>query len=199
MSRILIATQNRPKLREIRTELAELHLQLLCLADLEPLPSAVESGITFAQNADIKALHYAALSRLWTLADDSGLQVDALNGRPGIFSARYAGPDADDDRNNAKLLHDLTDVPEQRRTARFVCAMSLADQGKIIARTQATVEGRITFSPQGQNGFGYDPLFYLAEKACTAAQLLLHEKNAISHRGQAIRAMKQILLKEKLL
>ncbi len=197
--KILIATQNRGKLREIQAELADLDLQLICLADLEPCPEAVESGQTFAENADLKALHYSALTGLWTLADDSGLEVDALDSKPGVFSARYAGPDCDYHRNNAKLLAELAHVPEQKRTARFRCAMSLADHGKIIARSQGTIDGRITLSEQGQNGFGYDPLFYVPEMGCTAAQMPPEQKNAISHRGQAIRAMKQILVKEKLL
>ncbi len=197
MPRILLATKNRGKLREIQAELADLALEFVCLADLDPLPAAVESGPTFADNADLKALHYSGLTGLWTLADDSGLEVDALDSRPGIFSARYAGPDADDDRNNAKLLAEMARVPEQKRTARFRCAMSLAAQGRIIARSQGTIEGRITFSRQGQNGFGYDPLFYVSEKGCTAAQMSPEQKNAVSHRGQAIRAMKQILLQEK--
>ncbi len=196
-TKILIATQNHGKLREIQAELADLDLELVCLGDIDPLPEAVESGSTFAENADLKALHYSDLSGLWALADDSGLDVDALDSRPGVFSARYAGPDADDDSNNTKLLAELANVPEQKRTARFRCAMSLAADGKIIARSQGTIEGQITFGLQGQNGFGYDPLFYVSEKGCTAAQMSPEQKNAISHRGQAIRAMKQILLQEK--
>ena len=195
VSKILIATQNDGKLREIQAELADLDLKLVCLGDFDPLPEAVESGSTFAENADLKALHYCDLSGLWALADDSGLDVDALDSRPGVFSARYAGPDADDDRNNTKLLAELANVPEPKRTARFRCAMTLAADGKIIARSQGTIEGRITFDYQGQNGFGYDPLFYVSEKGCTTAQMAPKEKNAISHRGQAIRAMKQLLLK----
>ncbi len=197
MHRILLATKNRGKLREIQAELTDLALEFVCLADLDPLPGAVESGPTFADNADLKALHYSTLTGLWTLADDSGLEVDALDSMPGIFSARYAGPDADAARNNAKLLAEMAHVPDRKRTARFRCAMSLAVQGRIIARSQGTIEGRITFSQQGQNGFGYDPLFYVSEKGCTTAQMPPEEKNAISHRGQAIRAMKQILLQEK--
>ncbi len=179
--------------------LADLDVELVCLAELDPLPGAVESGRTFAENADLKALHYSGLTGLWTLADDSGLEVDALDSRPGIFSARYAGRDADDASNNAKLLAEMANVPDEKRTARFRCAMSLAAQGRIIARSQGSIEGRITFSEQGQNGFGYDPLFYVDEKGCTTAQMPPEEKNAISHRGQAVRAMKQILLQEKLL
>ena len=184
-------------MREIQAELAQLNVELLCLADLEPLPEAVESGKTFSENADLKALHYGGLTGLCTLADDSGLEVDALDSKPGVFSARYAGPDCDDLRNNAKLLNELANVPNEKRTARFRCAMSLAFEGKIIARSQGTIEGRITLTEQGQNGFGYDPLFYVDNKCCTSAQMPPEEKNAISHRGKATRAMKQILLQEK--
>lgn len=197
--RILIATQNRGKLPEIQAELDGLNVQLLCLADLKSMPEAQETGLTFTENADLKALHYNRLSGLWTLADDSGLEVDALNAQPGVFSARYAGPDCDDARNNAKLLTELAGVPQEKRTARFRCAMSLAANGKIIARSQGTIEGQITFTEHGQNGFGYDPLFYVPDKACTTAQMPPAQKNAISHRGQATRAMKAILIKEKLL
>ena len=197
--RLLIATQNRGKFTEIVAELADLHLKLLCLADLDPLVEAQETGSTFSQNADLKALHYCALTDLPTLADDSGLEVDALDGAPGVYSARYAGPDCNDARNNAKLLAELADVPAEKRTARFRCAVSLAHHGKIIARTQGTIEGRITFTEKGHNGFGYDPLFFVPPKGCTTAEMPSQQKNAISHRGQAIRAMKKILLAEKLL
>ncbi len=178
---ILIATQNRGKLREIQAELADLDIELLCLADLEPMAEAEETGLTFSDNADLKALHYGQLSGLCTLADDSGLEVDALDARPGVLSARYGGPDCDDDRNNAKLLVELADVPQEKRTARFRCAMSLAADGKILARSEGTIEGQITFSEQGSNGFGYDPFFYVPDKGCTTAQMPAEEKNAISH------------------
>jgi len=197
--KILIATKNRGKLREIQTELAELPWELICLADLEPLAQAQEIHDSFRENADLKARYYSSLTGLRTLADDSGLEVDALGGAPGVLSARYAGADGDDARNNAKLLAELADVPDDKRTARFRCCLSLADDDKILARSEGVIEGRITRTEQGKNGFGYDPLFYVPEKGCTTAQMTSKQKNAISHRGQAIRAMKHIILTEKLL
>ena len=197
--KILIATKNRGKLREIQTELAELPWEIICLADLEPLAQAQEIHDSFRENADLKARYYSSLTGLRTLADDSGLEVDALGGAPGVLSARYAGADGDDARNNAKLLAELADVPDDKRTARFRCCLSLADDDKILARSEGVIEGRITRTEQGKNGFGYDPLFYVPEKGCTTAQMTSKQKNAISHRGQAIRAMKHIILTEKLL
>ena len=196
--KILIATNNRGKLREIQTELAELPVELVCLADLEPIEEAEEIHDNFRENADLKAVYYSRLSGMWTLADDSGLEVDALGGAPGVLSARYAGADCDAARNNAKLLAELAEVPDEKRTGRFRCCLSLAAEGKIIGRAEGIIEGRIARAEQGENGFGYDPLFYIQEKGCTAAQLGAEEKNAISHRGQAIRAMKKIIV-EKLL
>ena len=197
--KILIATKNRGKLREIQTELAELPWEFICLADLKPLTEAQEIHDNFRENADLKALHYSNLTGLWTLADDSGLEVDALGGAPGVLSARYAGADGDDARNNAKLLAELADVPDEKRTARFHCCLSLADDDKILARSEGVIEGRIAWTEQGKNGFGYDPLFYVPEYGCTTAQMTAKQKNAISHRGQAMRAMKRIMLTEKLL
>ena len=199
LGKILIATKNRGKLREIQDQLSGLPVNFICLADLEPLPEVEEIHDTFGENADLKALYYSNLTGLWTLADDSGLEVDALGGAPGVFSARYAGPDCDDARNNAKLLAELADVPEAKRAARFRCCLSLAGDGNILARSEGVIEGRIAFIEQGHNGFGYDPLFYVPEHGCTTAQMTSERKNAVSHRGQAVRAMKQILLTEKLL
>ena len=199
MRKILIATSNRGKLREIRAELDGVPAEFICLTDLPSLAQAEEIHDTFSQNADLKGLHYSNLAGLWALADDSGLEVDALGGAPGVISARYAGPDCDYAHNNAKLLAELADVPEEKRTARFRCCLSLAADGQIIARSEGVIQGRIASSPQGHNGFGYDPLFYVPEHGCTIAQMPPQQKNAVSHRGQAIRAMKQIILAEKLL
>lgn len=199
MRKILIATSNRGKLREIRAELDRVPAEFICLADLPSLAEVEEIHDNFGENADLKALYYADLTGLLTLADDSGLEVDALGGDPGVISARYAGSGCDDARNNAKLLAELADVPDEKRTARFRCCLSLAADGKIIARSEGVLQGRIAFLPQGQNGFGYDPLFYVPEHGCTTAQMSPEQKNAVSHRGQAIRAMKQIMLTEKLL
>jgi len=155
----------------------------------------VEDGATFAENARGKALHYARACGGWCLADDSGLEVDALAGRPGVRSARYAAesfpPQADrparDAANNRKLLAALADVPDERRTARFVCHLVLADPDGVLIEACDAVEGLIAREPRGSNGFGYDPLFNIPELGCTAAELPAREKNRISHRGKALR------------
>jgi len=198
---LLIATSNEHKVHEIREILDPLGLELVSLADIrlgddtpgEEIPEPVEDADTFEGNAAIKALYYAAATGMVCLADDSGLEVDALGGRPGVYSARYAGVDGSraerDAANNAKLLRELEGVPEAQRTARFVCAMALADpEGNILATTRGTFEGRIGFVARGANGFGYDPLLVL-EDGRTSAELAPEEKNGRSHRGAAARAM----------
>ena len=157
-------------------------------------PEAVEDGRTFQDNARIKAVHYAKATGRLCLADDSGLEVDALGGEPGVRSARYAGAGGTraerDAANNTKLLAQLRGVPTGRRTARFVCAMCLTDKnGTVIAETRGTFAGVIADAPRGSNGFGYDPLLYLPDAGCTSAQLTPQQKNARSHRGEAARKM----------
>jgi len=160
-----------------------------------------ETGATFAENARQKALHYARATGRWCLADDSGLVVDALGGRPGVLSARYAAdlcsPGAArqqiDAANNAKLLAEMKDVPEGRRTARFVCHLALSDGERILIETSDTIEGRIGYEPIGSNGFGYDPIFIADQTGCTTAQLTPEEKNQISHRGKAARRFASLL------
>jgi XTP/dITP diphosphohydrolase len=195
--RIVIASGNPGKVREIADVLAALDVEAIGLRDLDlDLPEPEETGATFGDNARDKARYYAARTGLWCLADDSGLVVDALGGQPGVHSARYAADrcpadaarDALDEANNAKLLEELTDVPDDRRTARFVCHLALAASDEILLETEGTVEGRIGYGPRGANGFGYDPLFMLPDIGCTTAELPPAEKNAISHRGQAVRA-----------
>jgi len=185
---ILIATANRGKLREIQAIFADFPAQWVTLADLPSLPECVEDGATFAANARKKALHYAAASGLWTLADDSGLVVDALDGAPGVRSARYSpsGRDAD---NNARLIAELAGVPEARRSARFVCCVALAAPGGVLATARGTIAGRIIDKPRGTNGFGYDPHFWVPELGATTAELPPEHKNRISHRGNALRAL----------
>lgn len=192
--RILIATGNRGKLREIKAELHGVRAEFVCLADLANIEEVEEIHDTFSENADLKALEYSKMSGLWTLADDSGLEVDALDGDPGVRSARYAGEDCDDEKNNAKLLAELADVADEKRTARFRCCMSLAGEGKVIARSEGVIEGRIAFAEKGENGFGYDPLFYVPKYGCRTAQMSAEQKNAVSHRGQAVRTMKKMLM-----
>lgn len=194
---ILLATRNPGKVKEIGQVLAPLGLDVTTLEGFEHVDEPVEDGATFAENARKKALYYAAATGQWCLADDSGLAVDALDGRPGVHSARYAadrvGPDAPrcqaDPANNAKLLEELADVPETERTARFVCHLVLARPGEVLLEACGTIEGHIGYEPRGQNGFGYDPLFLLPQRSCTTAELSPEHKNAISHRGKAVREL----------
>ncbi len=195
-SRVLIATRSAGKLREIRHMTAAGGLRWLSLDEVEadpaytglrPIPEAVEDGATFAENARIKALHYARLANLHTLADDSGLVVDALHGEPGVRSARYAGEPRDDARNNARLIAALADVSPDRRTARFICHMAFAKPGRVLIESAGRVEGRIVEVPRGGNGFGYDPHFEIPAVGRTAAELSPEEKSALSHRGAALR------------
>lgn len=188
---LLLATTNAGKRREFRSLLpAGVHLVGLDDVDLRPPP---ETGATFAENADLKALHGADQSGLLTLADDSGLVVDALGGAPGVRSARFAGEDATDAENRETLLAAMAAVEEGRRGARFVCAVALARPGAVIARAEGVVGGAIGRVPRGGSGFGYDPLFLLADGR-TMAELPPREKNRIGHRAAAYRAVLPTLL-----
>lgn len=160
------------------------------MSEFSGLPEAVESGSTFEENAAIKARHYAALTGLATLAEDSGIEIDALGGEPGVYSARFSGRHGDDAANNAKVIEMLRGVPEAQRTGRFrcVCVLALADE--VLARAEGAIEGRILEEPRGSGGFGYDPLFYVPELGYTTAEISRDQKNSISHRGKALRAMK---------
>ncbi|HUV67826.1 MAG TPA: RdgB/HAM1 family non-canonical purine NTP pyrophosphatase [Sedimentisphaerales bacterium] len=196
---ILVATTNPGKIAEIRAMLGA-EMRWLGLADVGPIDEIAEDGATFAENARKKALGYAKASGLWTIADDSGLVIDALGGAPGVKSARFSGErpqGADrtliDHRNMAKVLDLLKAVPEERRTARFVCCLCLAGPEKVLIETEGTVEGLITEREIGKNGFGYDPIFFVPQLKKTVAQLSREEKNAISHRGNAIRKLKRLL------
>ncbi|MFW6066382.1 MAG: RdgB/HAM1 family non-canonical purine NTP pyrophosphatase [Planctomycetota bacterium] len=199
--KLVIATRNPGKTREISRVLADLPVEVIDLESYSDLPEPSEDGQTFAENARHKACYYAAGTQLWALADDSGLEVDALDGAPGVHSARYAAErceskaarDAIDAANNEKLLEELADVPDDKRTARFVCHLAMCDGERILIETFATVEGIIGHEPKGQNGFGYDPLFYVPELGCTTAELPPDEKNRISHRGQAVRHFASLL------
>jgi len=194
---ILFASANRHKFREVHRIMADCGIQVVGLADsddLAALPAPVEDGRTFAENARIKAVYYARAAGRFCVADDSGLEVDALGGTPGVRSARYAGeggtPAERDKANNTRLLSALKGVPAERRRARFVCVMCLSDPGgRVVAETRGTFGGRIAESPAGDNGFGYDPLLFLPDQGRTSAQLSPEEKNARSHRGEAARAM----------
>ncbi len=192
---LLLATSNPHKVEEVAAILGPMGIDVVGLGALESkIPEPVEDGATFQANARIKAAYYATTLRRMCLADDSGLEVDALGSAPGVHSARYAGVDGQraqrDGANNEKLLAELQGVPAEQRTARFVCAMCLADtDGTILAETRGTFQGIITTEPRGENGFGYDPLLYLPDVGCTSAELSPDQKNARSHRGVASREM----------
>jgi XTP/dITP diphosphohydrolase len=197
---LLLATKNRGKVREFRALFGAIpDLQVLALEDLPPLPEVIEDGTTFEHNARKKALEIAAATRMLVLSDDSGLEVDALGGRPGVYSARFAGPGANDQSNNDKLLHELRDVPDAQRTARYRVVLALADPvgplGRDVHTTVGTCEGRIRREPRGTDGFGYDPYFEPTGYTCTMAELPPEEKNRISHRAQAAIAMRDFLAK----
>lgn len=194
---LLMATRNKGKVQELAELLEDLSVQILTLADFPHLGEVEETGQTFSENAAIKARYAATETGLITLSDDSGLEVDALNGKPGVYSARFAGEPSDDQRNNEKLLAMLQGVPAEQRTARFVCAMAvvLPRRGALpeIFYTTGSCSGVILEEQRGKGGFGYDPLFYVPQLKKTFAELTLEEKNLISHRGQALREMVQIL------
>ena len=182
-------------------ELAD-QIEWLSLRDFANTQEVEEDGHTFAENAAKKALGYAKQTGLWTIADDSGLVVDAINGMPGIHSARFASQGKkklprhqQDLKNNEKLLSLLKDIPQDKRSARFVCCMCLADPKEILIKTEGKIEGQIIDTPRGENGFGYDPLFYVPSLGKTTAQLDSEHKNSISHRGRAVQQLKPLLKK----
>ena len=192
---IVLATANPGKLREMRQVLGDLPVRVAALDAFPDIDAPEETGRTFEENARLKALYYAERTGRWCLADDSGLVVDALDGAPGVHSARYAAdrvpPDASrpqrDAANNARLLEELEGVPDERRTARFVCCLALAAGGRVLLETTGALEGRIGRRAAGENGFGYDPLFLATGSGRRVAELPPERKNAISHRGQAVR------------
>lgn len=187
---LVIGTHNRKKGAELAELLASRGIGIKTLADFPNAIEVVEDGDSFAANAALKATQQAAHLNEWVLADDSGLVVDALRGAPGIYSARYAGPNATDDANNARLLADLNNTPLDKRTAHYVCHVSLADRtGVIRAESHDECHGRILYKPSGPNGFGYDPLFEVIEYHRTFGELGPAVKRAISHRSRALRAI----------
>jgi XTP/dITP diphosphohydrolase len=196
--RVVLATNNARKLAELRRIVIETapDVEVLGLADLPRYPEPAETGRTFADNALLKARECLAMTGLPALADDSGLEVDVLNGMPGVRSARWAGPQASDADNNALLLRQLHDVPPDQRTARFVCAMAAVLPNGAEHVRLGIMSGRLTTAPVGDNGFGYDPLFVADGQTVTNAELSPAAKDAISHRGQAIRAMAPVLVAE---
>lgn len=191
--KVLLATQNKGKVKELQDLLSGEDIEVISLGDLEHWEDVEETGSTFAENAAMKARIAAQRTGLVSLADDSGLEVDALHGAPGVYSARYAGEPKDDERNNDKLLKELEGVSEEQRTGRFRCALVIATPTGEEFLTEGTVEGRILNERRGKEGFGYDPLFYLPDFGRTMAQLNLCQKNKISHRAQAFRQAVPIL------
>lgn len=187
--KLVIATRNRKKMEEIRRILALPENDPFSLDDFPGCPEVVEDGLTFTENADKKALAVARFTNLPALADDSGLVVDGLDGAPGVFSARYAGDEASDAQNVAKLLDELAARPQAPRSARFECVLSLADPNGRTAHFTGTVEGRIADQPMGHNGFGYDPIFIPLGHDLTFALMPAADKDAMSHRGRALAAL----------
>jgi XTP/dITP diphosphohydrolase len=193
MPKLLLATKNRAKAQEYLLLLEGLPLELTNLAEQGIEVVVSETGKTLEQNATLKAQAYASLSNLLTLADDSGLEVDALGGEPGILSARYAGADASDEDRIERLLKRLEGIPWEKRKARFRCVIAIAAPGGKVELCHGECQGVIALSPKGKNGFGYDPIFYLPEQGKTMAELSIEEKNEVSHRGEAAMRARQVL------
>ena len=191
--RIVFATGNAGKMKEIRLIMADLGCEVVSMKEAGADPEIVENGRSFAENAEIKARAVWNCTGDIVLADDSGLVVDYIGGEPGIYSARYMGEDTSYHIKNASLIERLNGVPDEKRTARFVCAVAAAFPDGSVKTVRGTMEGRIGYEEKGENGFGYDPIFYLPEYGCTSAELSGKEKNKISHRGKALRAIKDEL------
>ena len=193
MKRIVFATGNAGKLREIKEILADLDVEVVSMKEAGIDIDIVEDGTTFEANARIKAEAIAAHTDDIVMADDSGLEVDYLNKEPGVYSARYMGEDTSYEIKNQAIIDRLAGVPKEERTARFVCAIAAVLPDKQVLVTRETIEGYIGDKPAGANGFGYDPIFYVDEYNCSTAELTEAQKNEISHRGKALRAMKALL------
>jgi XTP/dITP diphosphohydrolase len=194
MKKIIFATGNKDKMREIKEIMADMDVEISSMKEVGISPDITEDGQTFEENALIKARAVAAYTDAIVLADDSGLEIDYLNKEPGVYSARYMGEDTPYTVKNQALLDRLSGVPKEQRTARFVCAIAavLPDKSELV--TRQTMEGYIGDAPEGENGFGYDPIFYPDGYTCSSASLSPEQKNAISHRGKGLRAMKELLL-----
>ncbi len=191
--RIIFATGNEGKMKEIRLILEDLGLEILSMKEAGIQTEIREDGSGFEENAVIKARAVMELSVSIVLADDSGLEVDYLNKEPGIYSARYLGEDTSYHVKNRSLIERLEGVPDEKRTARFVCAIAAALPDGRVLTTRRTMEGIIGYEERGEGGFGYDPIFYLPEYGCSTAELSMEKKNELSHRGKALRAMKEML------
>ena len=192
--KVIFATGNEGKMKEIRMILADVDVEVLSLKEAGITLSAEENGATFAENALIKARDCAAQTDCLVLADDSGLEIDYLNKEPGIYSARYMGEDTSYRIKNKNLIDRLAGVPDEKRTARFVCAIAAVLPNRMEQLVEGVIEGRIGYEEKGENGFGYDPIFYVPEFGCTSAEMNAEQKNATSHRGKALEQMKEKLL-----
>ena len=193
MDKIIFATGNEGKMKEVRMILEDLGLPVLSLKDAGITADVEENGTTFEENAQIKAKAIMEMTGALVLADDSGLEVDALDKEPGIYSARYMGHDTSYHINNQNIIDRLKGKVGEERSARFVCAIAAAFPDGRVLITRGTMEGQIGYEEKGENGFGYDPIFYLPEYQCYSAELSLEEKNKLSHRGKALRLMKERL------
>ena len=194
MNDLVLATKNPKKVEEIRALLADVPVRILSLLDFPDIPDTPETGTTFAENAEIKARAASKTTGKIALADDSGLEVDALCGEPGVYSNRFAEPGASDRDKYMRILELLEGVPDEKRTARFKAAIAVAAPDGEVKIIEGTCEGRIAREPRGINGFGYDPIFYLPELGKMMAELTSEEKNTISHRGRAFRSAKNLLV-----
>lgn len=192
MKKLVIATKNAGKVQEIVDALADLPFEVVSLQDYPDAPEVEETGASFAENAILKAVAYADFTGELTLADDSGLEVDALDGAPGVFSSRYA-PTVP--QRNAKLLDAMKNVPDERRAARFRCVVAIVEPGGTARTCEDSVEGVVSREPAGTGGFGYDPIFYIPSLGKSMAELSFVEKNAISHRGKALKKARKLLTK----
>ena len=193
MKKVIFATGNENKMKEIRQILGDLDIEIQSLKDAGIHADIVEDGTTFEENAMIKANAISKFTGEIVLADDSGLEIDYLNKEPGVYSARYMGEDTSYHIKNATLIERLNGVPDEKRTARFVCAIAAVFPDGTVKTVRGIMEGRIGYEERGVNGFGYDPIFYLPEYGCTSAELSMEEKNKISHRGKALNAIKDEL------
>ncbi len=196
MKKIIFATGNKDKMREIREIMADVDVEVVSMKEAGIFVDVVEDGATFEENALIKAKSIAEHTDAIVFADDSGLEIDYLDKAPGVYSARFMGEDTSYDIKNQALIDKLDGVPKEQRTARFVCAIAavLPDKREFVLREN--MEGYIGYKSEGENGFGYDPIFYLDEFGCSSAALSREQKNEISHRGKALRAMKDMLISQ---
>ena len=193
LKEIIIATKNKGKVKDFEVLLNDKGYQVSSLLDFPEIKDVEETGITFVENATLKAEEIAGVLNKMVIADDSGLSIDALEGRPGVYSARYAGEEKSDQANIEKVLNELEGVPTEDRTARFHCALALAIPNEKTLVVEGTCEGAITFKQEGDNGFGYDPIFFVKEQNKTMAQLTSAEKSKISHRGNALKKLEQVI------